>query len=144
MISNPYLTYIRPIWQPAEIATVPRNFACFLMPLASLPTRPPPKISLLCTLCSRRVFVSARPPSSLLIRFHSHHSKRPSTSLTRLVPTRIVFAFEKFKTEYMGVPQHHHDHHDNTLLISKDTANPAVRITRIGLYLPQRGSRDGD
>jgi len=42
----------------------------------------------------------------------------------------------------MGGHHHHHgghDHgheHDTTLLTSKDTTNPGVRITRIGLYPP--------
>ena len=129
----------------AEIGTrnVSFEISPALMPLASLPIRPP-NTAFLNSLCSRRLLVSAPlPPASLLIRFHSRHSKRQSTLFARVVPTKIVVAFKKFKIDYMGVPEHHHDHHDNTLLISKDTANPAVRITRIGLYLPS-GSRDGD
>jgi hypothetical protein len=35
----------------------------------------------------------------------------------------------------MGGHSHHdHEEHDITLLTSKDTSNPGVRITRIGLY----------
>jgi len=48
----------------------------------------------------------------------------------------------------MGGHHHHHgghDHgheHDTTLLTSKDTTNPGVRITRIGLYPPRPRVRE--
>jgi hypothetical protein len=35
-----------------------------------------------------------------------------------------------------GGHEHGHHEHDTTLLTSKDTSNPGVRITRIGLYPP--------
>jgi Co/Zn/Cd efflux system component len=30
---------------------------------------------------------------------------------------------------------HHHHHHDSSYLTSKNTSDPGVRITRIGLYV---------
>ena len=51
---------------------------------------------------------------------------------------------DRFKVQtrgHMGHHHHGHDHghggheHDTTLLTSKDTSNPGVRITRIGLYI---------
>jgi len=64
----------------------------------------------------------------------SHHSPSLRTDL------KSIFSSRQFIRTHMG---HHHDHHhhdhDNTLLVSKDTSNPGVRITRIGLYsLPRR------
>src|SRR5204863_9090640 len=103
-----------------------------LMPPASLPIRHIPPSSLLRShilrislhTTSHRVFFTS---SILLNRLHSNTSRTPLK--------RQFYPFKNLKRGHMGGQHHHHhDDHDIALLTSKDTSNPGVRITRIGLY----------
>src|SRR5579859_1983035 len=121
------------------------------MPLASKPITPLHQslIRLLHKSSAHRHFSFARPSSAHLgghILGVRYFSCPPRTVRSQGDP-RIarLDQFNRFiKTQRRGHMGHHHGHdhshashsHDTTLLTSKDTSNPGVRITRIGLYLP--------
>jgi hypothetical protein len=112
------------------------------MPLASLPIRttttrhPLAHITKLC-------FLSRAP-----LRLWCLEQRRVHSTRRKVVPIRRgqESAVEKFlkRVRIMGGQDDHHhhghghghDHGDVALLMSKDSSNPGVRITRVGLYSP--------
>jgi len=138
----------RQIWRATKFALSPRAS----MPLASLPIRHTPLRALV------RVTTS-----TLRISLHRHNlqvsrgipciffKQKRVHSTRRVVPIRRATESpaEKLlkRVRIMGGGDHHHHHHDGhehghgdhgdiSLLMSKDTSNPGVRITRVGLYSP--------
>ena len=112
-----------------------------LMPLASFPIRHTRPLRPL--LVRQILLLKSSLPSSLGVHFPSPtkfsinrlHSTNSRSSWKSFSPVQIL------KRGNMGGHHHHHHHeheHDTTLLTSKDTSNPGVRITRIGLYCPLR------
>jgi len=120
------------------------------MPLASLPIRQPQTTQFLLhchhlvfrTTTIRTITTRTTTTTSLTLntlqlttasslRWHSshHHHHRGSKKKRKPPPNKLIQFL-------MGGHTHDHDSHDDiTLLTSKDTSNPGVRITRIGLYL---------
>jgi hypothetical protein len=121
-----------------------------LMPLASQPIRHQHQhlqrtihslLNSINNTCPPSIRVQIKNSKSFQIRLLSTRTVRKLS----LQPRHNFIITAPSKRTHMGGHHHHgHEHgahghvHDTTLLTSKDTTNPGVRITRIGLYSPCR------
>lgn len=64
-----------------------------------------------------------------------HFARSPTLGTNGFVMGHDGLANGQQTRTHMGHSHGHHHHHDNSLLTSKDKNDPAVRITRIGLFV---------
>jgi len=116
------------------------------MPLASQPLLPLLRgqnktISIL--FLSYNISYAGRLNPSSIIRFRRFYSRaiiiqspcwRTDRNVSSTFPPSSSPSRTFIRTHMGHNHDHHHHEHDTTLLTSKDTSNPGVRITRIGLY----------
>ena len=132
------------------------SFACFAyflgQALASLPMRPSTLTArvrittstIRISLHRHNLQVSQGIPC-IVFEQRRHHSNRRVVPIRRATETAAENLLKRVRIMGGGDHHQHHGHghghghggHDDlSLLTSKDTSNPGVRITRIGLYMP--------
>lgn len=79
---------------------------------------------------------SAATAASASLRLRSPHQWSHIAHHSRRIPPTAMATSTTQKRSHAGHSHGgHHHHHDNTYLTSKNSSDPGVRITRIGLYV---------